>query len=190
MKGSTSYDDAYDAILRSLWDVSTGGSADPEETTRGAGVFAEFVLSELQRKNDLELAGETALARRGLSASNSILAAWVWNVVEDCSNANAPLPPAMLTVLYHLLGCNHLRDRSDERKLEDRRMQFEAMRWENQDLPVRATARELGVDPATIVRWKNSDPSSVGADLELYQEVRLRTGVTEFWSRARDLLRK
>lgn len=107
MKCVSEFDKCFNRASFYMWECSTGNAATPKATFVGAQHFARFVLSELNREQALVARGEVALARRGLVASRSILSAWVWNVVEDCSKGKTPLPPEMLEVLYRLLGCGH-----------------------------------------------------------------------------------
>lgn len=158
MKGVTDFDLCYDHVFFAMWDFTTGQATNWRECYRGAKHFGRLFLSELDRKEELVLAGETALARRGLVASDTIFKAWVYNVIEDCADLRSPLPPEMLDVIYRLFGCSHHQPDDETDELRKRRSIFEQRRRHEPGLPTRQTARDLGVDPATIARWKKQPP--------------------------------
>jgi len=187
LKGVTEYDKCYDRAFFALWDFTTGQATNWRECYRGAKICALFFLKELDRKEELEAKGETALARRGLVASNTVFNNWLWNIVEDCNYHRAPMSRELLEVLYRVLGCTIYRRNPDKRIDEAREKFWElrsySLRNLKRDLPVRETARELGVDPATIKRWKAvKEAPSEECDMELYYEVLERTNSREFWT--------
>lgn len=160
MRGMTDFDLCYNEIYFYMWEVTLGQAFNWKEGYRASKHYARFVLHELARKDELVANGETAIVRRGLIAADSIVKAWTFNVIEDCSTLRTPLPPEMLDVVYFLFGCSHQDEQSSNfsRNVAARR-RFELLRKSQEDnLPTRATARELNVDPATIVRWKNESP--------------------------------
>ena len=164
-----------------MWQCSTGNATSPEARFVGAKHFAKFVLSELDREQALVAKGEVALARRGLVASRSILSAWVWNVVEDCSLGETPLPPEMLEVLYRLLGCSHQDRNSGPSTLDIARQRFSTIEASQPGLPTRELARRLGVNASTVSRWRESEPAiDIEADMGLYLPVAQMTSVEQF----------
>tara|TARA_R110000824_G_scaffold119416_2_gene273512 strand:+ start:131 stop:706 length:576 start_codon:yes stop_codon:yes gene_type:complete len=191
MKGVTDFDLCYDRVFYAMWDATTGQAVGWRECYRGAKHFGRFCLSELDRKEELERAGETALARRGLVASDSIFKAWVFNIIEDCTYMRAPLPPEMLNVIYCLFGCSHLQRRDEDIEMHRKRSRFEAQRRQHPNLPTRQTARDLNVDAATIVRWKKLRAIEPGVPTpESRQAIFQRTNVMEFAKRASEALRR
>lgn len=192
MKGRTKFDICYDHAFFYMWDCTTGPATNWRECYRGAKHFARFVLSELDRKEELESRGETAIVRRGLAVAGSIVSAWTFNVVEDCTQLRAPLPPELLEAIYRLMGCTHLTREPEDKKLLKIRTVFDRLRKHQTNIPTRATARELGVDPATIVRWKREpSPVPVGEpDQAEYAKIIGLTKVSEFAERASRALRR
>lgn len=191
MKGMTEYDKCWNQLFFNLWDRTTGQATNWRECYRGAKFFARFVLAEIERQRVLTLERETALARRGLVPANSILNCWIWNIVEDCSLLRAPLPPEMLDVLYSRLGCNHRSAHDADEARNTARLRFARMFESNPNLSTRATARQLGVDPATIVRWKKEPPTDgEERDQEIYTKISELTKFPEFSERAFRALRR
>lgn len=192
MTGKPKFDLCYDEVLFYMWDVTTGQAVNWRECYRGAKHFGRFILSELDRKAELVENGETATVRRGLACADSLIKTWTFNVIDDCSKLRAPLPPELLEVVYLLMGCTHLTRNSDEKKLWELRERFDLRRKQKRDTPTRATARELGVDPATIVRWKQKPiPGHPGdTDPVKYAKILKLTKVSDFAKRAGLALRR
>jgi DNA-binding transcriptional regulator YiaG len=181
VKGVTEFDKCFNKALLFMWECSTGNATTPKARFVGAQHFARFILSELDREQALAARGETALARRGLAASRSILSAWVWNVVEDCSKGETPLPPEMLEVLYRLLGCSHQVEESEPTALDIARQEFVGIEAHEPGLPTRELARRLNVNASTVSRWRKIvPPVEIEADEDLYLPIVQMTGVDRF----------
>ncbi|MEQ9248202.1 MAG: hypothetical protein RLO21_19675, partial [Nitratireductor sp.] len=190
MRGITDYDKCYDRAFYYMWDFTTGQATSWRECYRGAKHYGRFLLSELDRKEKLEADGEMALARRGLVASEKIFLSWLFNIIEDCSQLRAPLPPELLEVLYRVFGCRMYND-SEPDPVAGAKTRFLSMTRNGRDVPVRATARELGVDPSQITRWKRNPPKDpLDCNMELYQEIRKRTQIDGFLIKGSEALRR
>lgn len=192
MRGKTKYDLCFDQAYYSMWEMTMGQGGEWKALYRSSKWFFRFVLSELRRQEELTKSGETALARRGLVASESIIKAWVYNVIEDCADSRVPMSPEMLDVIFILFGCSREMPAEGNENSSGKRYQFEQLQKQQTELPTRATARKLGVDPATIHRWKNEPyPGSVGApDHETFLKIAKLTQVFAFTDRAGKALRR
>lgn len=190
MKGVTEFDKCYNRAYYYMWSFTALNAVSWRQFYRGAKHYGNFILSELDRKEQLEANGETTLARRGLVASDTILKAWLFNMIEECTARRVPMPPELLEALYRVLGCRQY-DENEPGPSTAARHRFEAMRASGCEIPVRATARGLGVDPATISRWK-AEPSKDhhDCDMELYREIRALTGIDKFLKDAPKVLRR
>ena len=181
MKGVSEFDKCFDRALFYMWECSTGNATTPEARFVGAQHFARYVLSELNREQVLAARGEVALVRRGLVASRSILSAWVWNVVEDCSLGETPLPPEMVEVLYRLLGCSHQDSDGEPTTLDIARQKFMEIEVRESGLPTRELARRINVNASTVSRWRQDEPDFDNeADMDLYLPIVQMTGVDKF----------
>ena len=166
----------FDTILFYLWDVTTGGAVTQRETYRGAVLFSEFLLSELERREKLREKGEAATVRRGMAMPDSLINAWAWNILEDCRDGKVPPPRALLDVIYLQLGCTH---RSRVRKPPPQQAVRRAQAMVGRGDSLRAIAKELNVNASTVLRWKTEvlDPW----DQELYTELRRTTNVEAYY---------
>jgi len=184
MKSEFNYDDYYDRVFSEIF-ISTVGDADAwRQCYRGAKIFGRFLLSELDRKETLQKAGETVLVRRGLVPSDAVFNKWLWETIQDSNHCRVPLPFEMMTVLSRVLpGVGT--DNTDPH-LAGARDRFEKLRiiWRevrNVEVPTRRTARELGVNEATISRWKKFEPLGPDDfDLDKYMQVLERTNAEHF----------
>jgi hypothetical protein len=166
----------FDQILGFLWNVSTGIATNQREAFEGVVRFSRFLISELERRDRLNNAGETAAFRRGKAIPNSMLNAWAWNILEDCRYHMVPPPRALLEFFYTQLGCTHM---SPQRQVasEDVKRRARAMVASNQS--IRVVARRFAVNPTTVMRWIREGTRDFNQ--EKYIELRKLTNVTRFY---------
>ena len=163
MSQQKTYDIGYDHVYFCLWQVTLGQAETWREAYRGAKYFARFVLKELEREDELLAKGERALVRRGLFPKEKIINTWILNVIEDCAQWRIPTPPELMQVLALRLN---IPDRDTSRK-ENTKVQaqfsFNEIMQSSQNRSLRAISRDLDVDLATILRWRNEPKIDVFA---------------------------
>ncbi|MAL79119.1 MAG: hypothetical protein CMN55_08410 [Sneathiella sp.] len=182
MEKNNPYFDIYDEIFFFLWDFTTGTARSKREAYKGARLYGEFLLSEISRYEQVKKEGEHAIERRGLVAPMSIMKAWTFNVLEDCFKYRITPPLELCHAIYLLMGCKHLNSKRGKNK------EREAFSRLSGNVGIREASRKLGVNPTTILRWKNEPRQSFypefpgGPDerLKEYQRIRKLTNVEDF----------
>ena len=172
----------YNDIYFYLWEMTFGQGGSKRDYYRGAKLYGSFLLSEIDRHNEVEAIGETAIERRGLVSPVKVMKAWAFNILEECHIYRIVPPMELIDAIYSLLGCSH-----DPAVIEERTLRDEFIRLNNgvTRIGVREAARHLGVNPSTITRIKKDlDDYGPREDNErwgnLYPDIFQKTKVREF----------
>ncbi|MFC4271834.1 hypothetical protein GQF03_16280 [Sneathiella chungangensis] len=192
MEKNNPYVDIYDEIFFFLWDVTTGTAVSKRAAYKGARLYGEFLLSEISRYERVKKEGGHAIERHGLAAPMSVMNAWAFNVLEDCHSYRVTPPLELCHAIYHLMGCRHLNPKRGKHK------EREAFSRLSGNVGIREASRKLGVNPTTILRWKNEPrnrfypefPGGEDARLKEYQRIRKLTNVDDFYPMRWRVLRK
>ena len=136
------------------------------------------LIREIEHRDSLEAAGETAIERRGLVAPRQVLAAWTFEILEVCHESRIPPPWELVCVVYALLGCSHL---ETPRGKPQQKAQFFSMRNIDPSLSLRGAARKLGVNVTTIKKWSDASHERGANWAEERKKISERMGVEDFY---------
>jgi hypothetical protein len=177
---SLGYEEAYDAILFSVWDTTTGMGGTKKEIYKAAAVFAEFIISEIKRAERIAAGNEAAAVRRGLIMPKSQMSAWTWNVLDDLHQFGVAPPWELCQVIYHLMGCSHLNGRRESYETRNKALQLL-----RQGVSVRKAAASVGVNPSSVSRWMREEPRYPAVDIDpaLRQKLIKLTRADQFWGK-------
>jgi hypothetical protein len=181
--------DIYEDIFEVLWELSMGQSGGWRTQYKGASRFGLFLIKEIEYINSLEEIGETALERRGLVAPKKLMAAWAFNILEECNSFRIPPPWPLIQAIYALMGCSHLHV---QRKKLDEKYQFEDLQ-RNANISLRAASRKVGVNPTTAMGWRDEGKEREEKWAIEHKAIRERMGLIDFlpigsrkWSRQKN----
>jgi len=195
MEKKNPYLEIYDQVFFVLWDITTGQGGSKRTLYSGARYFARFLLSEIDRYEEVKSAGGLSIERHGLVAPMSIIKAWTFNILEDCHESRITPPSELCEAIYYLMGCRHL---SPKRGKPHTKEAYLKLLNTNPDTGIREAARQLDVNPSTILRWQNgprNGKKSIFSDAsgkydKDYERIRKLTNVEEFYPMRWRVLRK
>lgn len=154
---STKIKQLYDEVFYAFWCMTMGTATEKREVYVAAKLFAQYVRSELRRRYELDLAGETALQARGLTPPDSVINAWIINTLEDCRRHKIPPPQELIATIYQALDCTHWEEQRGEKnklKRESVKVFASVQKSRDENAPgVRELARKHDVAPSSITRW-------------------------------------
>jgi hypothetical protein len=178
------YDDAY--FL--LWEMNLGQPHEGRTAYKGARLYGQFLMSEINRYVTLANSDEAAIERRGLVSPMDTMRGWAFNVLEDCRYHRIPPPTELCDAIHFLMGCtNYLPPRGKPEKRQSfiqLMSEFPNLGESECEISGREAARRIGVDKRTIERWikewpfedEGNDPERWGAKrAEIYDLTRVNS---------------
>lgn len=132
---------------RMLFTLHGALSGDPRDVAQ----ISAILIKEVQKKSDLEKAGETHVVSRGTVMAPSVINALATAMLQACRDCERSPPAELVDLISLQLGSDPNARRQEAYRLE----RFDALVYKAEDpeIGVRKLADKLGVSPTIVSIW-------------------------------------
>ena len=166
----------YDELVFHLWfDVIAMAPPRKEDAAIGINLLVKFLMSEIKRRQKMELEGQSSVVRRGLAMPNSLINEWAYATLEEGHRAGVPPSRELLELIYQRLNCTHL-----GRRNEKPASRSQALKMLRDGKHVREIARKTGVHASTVMQWRDNEIERERYSSE-FADLQEKTRVLDFY---------
>jgi|GEM_PF-5211668 len=186
MKKPNKYAAVYSDMLEVMSEIIFHQGLSQRQIYRGAKAYGALLVNEYFRYEDVKNSHAGAIERLGLVCPKAVLKFWAFDLLEGCRLSKIVTPYEAIEPTYYLMGCKEIH--SETGKL-NKRANYRKLQQSNPGIGVREAAREIGVNEATIHRWKTD--ASIGKAMAcndgiddwsaLHSEVRIRMSIDTYY---------